>query len=168
MVLHLPGASSVFASDCTHAGDSETGDKRLSVAVVVEFGSPGCARGNPPQDRCADALRAHSMRPDSGECPGERGGMVNQRGEGRTVLDHADEWEVLTESIEIVTGSLRIIDPIDLGNPKAGVTVDTGFLEGELHGGRVLARRDRDSGQVVELHVTFLGDGDKELAPSET
>jgi hypothetical protein len=84
------------------------------------------------------------------------------------VLDHADEWEVLNESIEMVTGSLRIIDPIDIGNPRAGVTVETGFLEGELHGGRVLVRRDQESGQVVELHVTFLGDGDRQLTPSET
>jgi hypothetical protein len=66
--------------------------------------------------------------------------------------------------IEVVTGSVRIIDPIDIGNPRAGITVETGFLEGELHGGRVLVRRDKDSGQVEELHVTFLGDGDRDFA----
>jgi hypothetical protein len=83
------------------------------------------------------------------------------------LLDHPEEWEVL-DPIEVVTGSVRIIDPIDIGNPRAGVTVETGFLEGELHGGRVLVRRDQDSGQVVELHVTFLGDGDREFASSST
>jgi hypothetical protein len=82
-----------------------------------------------------------------------------------TLLDHTEEWEVV-DPIEIVTGAVRIIDPIDVGNPTAGVTVETGFLEGELHGGRVLVRRDRDSGQVVELHVTFLGDGDMDIASS--
>ena len=83
------------------------------------------------------------------------------------MLDHAGEWEV-ADPIEVVTGSVRIIDPIDIGNPRAGVTVETGFLEGELHGGRVLVRRDQDSGQVVELHVTFLGDGDRDFASSGT
>jgi hypothetical protein len=83
------------------------------------------------------------------------------------VLDHAEEWEVV-DPIEVVTGSVRIIDPIDIGNPRAGVTVETGFLEGELHGGRVLVRRDQESGQVVELHVTFLGDGDRDVASSST
>jgi hypothetical protein len=78
-----------------------------------------------------------------------------------TVLGHAEEWEVV-DPIEVVTGAVRIIDPIDVGNPRAGVTVETGFLEGELHGGRVLVRRDRDSGQVVELRVTFLDDGDRD------
>jgi hypothetical protein len=83
------------------------------------------------------------------------------------LLDHSEEWEVL-DPIEVVTGSVRIIDPIDIGNPRAGVTVETGFLEGELHGGRVLVRRDQDSGQVAELHVTFLGDGDRDFASSHT
>ncbi len=78
-----------------------------------------------------------------------------------TLLGHAEEWEVV-DPIEVVTGAVRIIDPIDVGNPRAGVTVETGFLEGELHGGRVLVRRDRDSGQVVELRVTFLDDGDRD------
>jgi hypothetical protein len=78
-----------------------------------------------------------------------------------TLLDHAEEWEVV-DPIEVVTGAVRIIDPIDVGNPRAGVTVETGFLEGELHGGRVLIRRDHDSGQVVELRVTFLDDRDRD------